>query len=140
MTEYPVYTGMKSAGPALLQWLGLVAAVVALPIFILGGFSLLGYVVGVLLFAANRAGAILLDRLARGKMQVTAVGITGMGFISRAWITFGLLFAFAEWGSKDAAVPAAISFLVYFTVDTMARSIAHVAAGGLKKNQTQETA
>ena len=139
MTEpYPVYTGMKSAGPRFLPWLGFAVALVALPVFALTGLSLHGWAVGVVLFAANRAVAVGIDRIARGKMQVTAVGITGMGFISRGWITFGILFAYAELVDRRAGVVGAISFLVYFTVDMLVRSLAHVAGGGIKKHP-QET-
>jgi hypothetical protein len=139
LTEtYPVYTGMKSAGPRFVPWLGFGVALLALPVFALTGLSLHGWAVGAVLFAANRAVAVGIDRIARGKMQVTAVGITGMGFISRGWITFGILFAYASWVDKTAGVVGAISFLVYFTVDMLVRSLAHVAGGGIKKHP-QET-
>jgi hypothetical protein len=138
-TEYPVYTGMKTAGPALVQWLGFVVAAIALPVFLIGGLSLEGYAVGLVLFAANRLSAVLIDRLARGKMQVTAVGISGMGFMSRAWISFGLLIAYAELVSRNAAVVGAISFLVYFTVDMLARALSQVAGSGVRGAPPQET-
>jgi hypothetical protein len=137
--NYPVYTGMKSAGPAAVRWLGFIAAALLLPLFLVMGWSLGGYVLGLALFTVNRGAALLIDRLARGKMQVTAVGITGMGFISRGWITFGILFAYAQFVDKHVGVVAAVTFLIYFTIDTLARSLAHVAGGGLKK-KPQETA
>jgi hypothetical protein len=133
--NYPVYTGMKTKGPAIVGYLGFVAVAIALPVFLVAGWTLEGYLVGAVLFTANRLGAILTDRLARGKMQVTAVGITGMGFISRAWITFGLLFAYAEFVSRPAGLAGAISFLVYFTIDITARSLAQAAGGGPRRNQ-----
>jgi hypothetical protein len=130
--NYPVYTGMKRRGPALVEHLGFIAMALGLPVFLLLGLGLHGYLVGAVLFAANRIAGILTDRLARGKMQVTAVGITGIGFLSRAWITFGLLFVYAEFVSRSAGVTGAVSFLAYFTVDIAARSLAHVAGGGLR--------
>ena len=128
--SYPVYTGMKSAGPSFIQWLGFVVCALALPLFLIAGWSLGGWALGAGLFAANRGSAIAIDRIARGKMQVTAVGISGMGFISRAWITFGLLFAFAHFFDKHVGIVAALSFLVYFTIDTLARTLTFVAARG----------
>ncbi len=132
--SYPVYTGMKRKGPAIVDWLGAIACVVALPLFLLASLSLGGYLLGVALFAANRLSAWAIDRVAQGKMQVTAVGISGMGFISRAWITFGILLAYAHFADRHVAVAAALSFLVYFTIDMLARSLAHVAAGGAQNN------
>ena len=131
----PVYTATKSGGPAIVPWLGFVVAALALPVFLLAGWSLPGYALGVAIFAANRGAAILIDRLARGKTQVSAVGITGIGFISRGWLTFGVLFAVAQFGDRHVGVVAALSFLVYFTVDTLARSLAHVAGGGISKHR-----
>jgi len=138
--SYPVYTGMRSAGPAFLQWSAFALVAAALPLFLVAGWPLAGWALGAALFAGNRLAAVLLDRFARGKMQVTAVGITGMGFISRGWITFGILFAWAEFVAKHAAVAAAVSFLVYFTIDMVVRSLAHVAAGTLRKGSPEEVA
>ena len=131
--NYPVYTGMRSAGPQFLQWIAFVLVALALPLFVVAGWTLAGWALGAALFAVNRFSAMLLDRFARGKMEVTAVGITGIGFISRGWITFGILFAWAEFVSRPAAIAAAITFLVYFTADLLIRSLTHVAAGALRK-------
>lgn len=128
--SYPVYTGVRLAGPRFIPWLGAVAAAVALPVFVLADWPLGGWALGAGLFAANRLSAVLLDRLARGKMQVTAVGIVGMGFIGRAWISFGLLFLFAQFVDRRIGVYGAVSFLVYFTVDMLARTLAQLVARG----------
>ena len=58
------------------------SACIALPIFLLGDFPLAGWAVGVGLFAVNFArGRKAIDWVARGKSQVTAVGISGIGFL-----------------------------------------------------------
>lgn len=130
MTDYPVYTGMRSAGPALLtRGAGFIAALVVLPVFLVAGFTLAGWALGTGIFVINWLGALAIDRLARGKMQVTAVGITGVGLISRAWITFGGLFVFAQLVDEHVGVVGAIVFLIAFTVDFLARTIAHTMAG-----------
>ena len=134
----PVYSGARYAGPTALQYLPFAFCALALPIFIIGGFPLGGWLFGVVLFAVNFFGAKAIDWVARGKSQVTAVGVSGIGFISRAWLSFGALFLFAEFGDKDMAVAAAISFLVYFTVDLLVRSILHSMARST--GTTQETA
>ena len=129
MIEYPVYRGMRSAGPPIIsRGAGFLAAIVVLPVFLLSGQPFAGYLLGVGLFAANWLAALGLDRLARGKMQVTAVGITGLGLISRAWVTFGALFVFAKLVDSTVGVDGAIVFLVLFTVDFLARTISHTVA------------
>jgi hypothetical protein len=129
MSEYPVYQGMRSAGPPIIsRGAGFLAAIVVLPVFLLSGQPFAGYLLGVGLFAANWLAALGLDRIARGKMQVTAVGITGLGLISRAWVTFGALFVFAKLVDSTVGVVGAIVFLVLFTVDFLARTISHTVA------------
>jgi hypothetical protein len=128
-SEYPVYTGMNSAGPPILaRGAGFLAAIVVLPVFFVTDLPFGGYVLGVGLFAANWLAALGLDRIARGKMQVTAVGITGLGLISRAWVTFGALFVFAKLVDSRVGVVGAVVFLVLFTVDFLARTISHTVA------------
>jgi hypothetical protein len=126
---------MKTAGPAFVRFLGFGACLLALPLFLAAGWTLGGWALGVALFAANFVAYQLADRLARGKGEVTAVGITGISLLSRAWITIGVLFLFAELVDKHAGLVAGVSFAVYFTVDFLVRSIGHVAGGGITKTQ-----
>lgn len=139
MTDYPVYTGMQSAGPPILsRGAGFIAAIVSLPIYLVAGFDILGWALGVAVFAINWLAALGIDRLARGKMQVTAVGITGIGLISRAWITFGGLFIFAKVVDEDIGVAGAIVFLIFFTADFLARAISHTAARPPARPESKE--
>ena len=135
----PIYSGARYAGPPALQFIPFVACLIALPVFLLGDFPLAGWVVGVALFAVNFAGAKVIDWVARGKSQVTAVGVSGIGFLSRAWLSFGALFLIAHFGDRDVAVAAAVTFLAYFTVDLLVRSILHSIARQAA-SPTQETA
>ena len=128
--SYPVYHGTRLAGPAHLQWLGLAVAIVALPIFLAAGWSVGGWAVGVGFFLANKLAALAIDRIARGKGEVTAVGLTGMGLISRAWITFGALFVVAKLWDREIGLAAAVVFLVCFTVDFVVRAVTQVIARG----------
>jgi hypothetical protein len=141
MTDYPVYTGMKSAGPPILaRGAGFIAALVILPFYLMAGFAFAGWAFGVGVFTVNWLAAIGIDRLARGKMQVTAVGITGLGLISRAWITFGGLFIFAKVVDEDIGVVGAIVFLIMFTADFLARAISQTAARSSSRADSKENA
>jgi hypothetical protein len=139
MTEYPVYTGMRSAGPTILaRGAGFIAALVLLPIFLIAGFSVAGWAFGVGIFTLNWLAAVGIDRIARGKMQVTAVGITGIGLISRTWITFGGFFIFAKLVDEHIGVVGAVVFLIVFTVDFLARAISHTMARSPASPDTKE--
>jgi|tagenome__1003787_1003787.scaffolds.fasta_scaffold20284453_2 hypothetical protein len=138
-SEYPVYRGMRTAGPVLLaRGAGFIVGALLLPIYALVGVSLAGWAVGMGLFAANWAAALGIDRFARGKMQVTAVGITGVGLVSRTWITFGALMVFAKMVDAHVGVVAAITFLIVFTVDFLARTISQTAARHLNRPTEKE--
>ncbi|MGA0122270.1 MAG: hypothetical protein ACO3KD_04590, partial [Gaiellales bacterium] len=63
---------------------------------------------------------------ARGRGLVIQVGIVGVSLLSRAWLTFGALFVIAWTWDRELGVAAAAAFLVYFTVDMIARGISHV--------------
>jgi len=139
MSEYPVYRGMRTAGPVLLaRGAGFIMGLLLLPIYALIGVSLAGWAVGMGLFAANWAAALGIDCFARGKMQVTAVGITGVGLVSRTWITFGALFVFAKFVDPHIGVVAAITFLIAFTADLLARTISQTAARHLNRPTEKE--
>ena len=111
-----------------------------LPFYLLAGFAFAGWAFGVGVFTVNWLAAIGIDRLARGKMQVTAVGITGLGLISRAWITFGGLFIFAKVVDEDIGVVGAIVFLIIFTADFLARAISQTAARSSSRADSKENA
>jgi hypothetical protein len=127
-SSYPVYDGLRAAGPTVVQWLGFAAAPVVLLLVWAVGLPLEGFAWGLALFAVNRLVAFLTDRAARGKLEVTAVGITGMGFITRAWVSVALLFALTRLTSDEVGMTAAVTFLALFTVDLGARSLAHLLA------------
>lgn len=125
---YPVYRGLRTSGPPVVQWLGFAVAPLVLAVVWAVGLPLAGFGWGLGLFALNRLVATLTDRAARGKMEVTAVGITGVGFISRAWISVVLLFVLTRVATEEVALTAAVAFLALFTTDILARSLAHLLA------------
>ena len=67
--------------PALV---GTAAVVLALPIFLLAGFPLAGWLVGAGLWALAQAVGTLLARLPLGAVNVAASGVVGFGMMVRA--------------------------------------------------------
>lgn len=109
-----------------LRFAAIVPCLLALPVFLLAGWDLAAWALSAVLLVANMAVALGADLFARGRSQVMAVGIVGVSLISRAWLTFGALFVIAWTVDRELGVAAAAAFLVYFTVDMVARSVSHV--------------
>lgn len=109
-----------------LRFAAVVPCLIALPIFWAAGWGLAAWGLSAGLLALNIALAAAFDVAGRGRGQVTIVGLMGVSLLLRAWLTFGILFAVAWWGDRQLAVAAAAAFLLYFTVDMVGRSVAHV--------------
>ncbi len=109
-----------------LRLAAVVPCLIALPVFWLAGWGLDAWGLSAGLLALNIALAASFDLAGRGRGQVTIVGLMGVSLLLRAWLTFGILFAVAWWGDRELAVAAAAAFLLYFTVDMVGRSVAHV--------------
>jgi hypothetical protein len=109
-----------------LRFAAVVPCLIALPIFWAAGWGLAAWGLSAGLLALNIALAAAFDLAGRGRGQVTIVGLMGVSLLLRAWLTFGILFAVAWWGDRQLAVAAAAAFLLYFTVDMVGRSVAHV--------------
>lgn len=109
-----------------LRLAAVVPCLIALPVFWLAGWGLDAWGLSAGLLALNIALAAAFDLAGRGRGQVTIVGLMGVSLLLRAWLTFGILFAVAWWGDRQLAVAAAAAFLLYFTVDMVGRSVAHV--------------
>jgi hypothetical protein len=111
------------------KYVDLLVLAAALAVFLLGGFSLLGYTVGAVAWlvqrgmqalAGKRAGA----ELAAGNRQ-RAMGILAATTLGRVWLmaTAVLLVGLAE---REAGLGAAILVLVLFTVSFAAQGLAHL--------------
>lgn len=109
-----------------IRFIAVVPCLLALPVFLLAGWSLWAWALAAALLAFNILIALGFDLLGRGRPQVTAVGLSGVSLIVRAWLTFGTLFVIAWRVDRETAVVAAGAFLIYFTVDMAGRSVSHV--------------
>lgn len=122
MTATPTRTRAALA----VRFVAIVPCLLALPIFLGFGLSMQAWLLAAVLLAFNILVALGFEWIARGRPQVTAVGLTGMSLLVRAWLTFGALFAYAWLVDRQVAVVAAVAFLIYFTVDMAGRSISHI--------------
>jgi hypothetical protein len=118
--------GPTSATPrpviAIASGIGLIVAVLCLPVVLLMGGPLNGWVLGVVLWSANWWLQLWTYKLAINASPTTAVGMSGLSFISRAWLTAIVLFVIALRYDEEIALTAGGIFLVAFTCDLAGRT------------------
>jgi hypothetical protein len=111
------------------KYVDLLLLAVALAVFLIGGFPLLGYAVGAGSWLVQRGIEVLATRranaeLAAGNRQ-KAMGIVAATTLGRVWLmaTAVLLVGLAE---REAGLSAALLVLVLFTVGFAAKGLAHL--------------
>ena len=101
---------------------------------LLGG-PLNGWVLGVALWAANWSLQLLTGKLVMNTSATAAVGLSGLSFISRAWLVAIVLFVIALNYDEQIGLTAGAVFLVAFTCDLVGRTILFA----LRERATQDT-
>ena len=103
--------------------IGIIVAVLTLPLVLLMGGPLNGWILGVLLWSVNWWLQLLTGRLVAESNPTTAVGLAGLSFISRAWLTAIILFVIALKYDEQIGLTAGVIFLVAFTCDLGGRTV-----------------
>ena len=116
--------------PAWVRYLDLVLAAVALPVFLLAGFPILGWVAGAGIWLVQRGLQIFLERRAEASTDPrTVVGLLTGSMIGRGWLValtiFGVGLADNDAGLA-AAVLVVLLFTAYFTVQMIVRSLSRI--------------
>jgi hypothetical protein len=119
---------------ALASGIGVIAAVLCLPVVLLAGGPLNGWIVGVALWSANWGLQILTAKIALNSTATAAVGMSGISFISRAWLVAIILFVIALRYDESVGLAAAGVFLVAFTCDLVGRTMLFVIAQNARKD------
>jgi hypothetical protein len=120
---------------AIVSAIGIIVAVLTLPIVLLVGGPLNGWVLGVVLWAANWSIQLLTAKLVVNVSPTAAVGLSGVSFISRAWLVAIVLFVIALNYDEQIGLTAGAVFLVAFTCDLIGRTILFA----LKQRATRDT-
>ena len=108
---------------AIASSIGLIVAFLTLPFVLLMGGPLNGWILGVVLWSANWWLQLLTGRLVADANPTTAVGLAGLSFISRAWLTAIILFVIALRYDEEIGLTAGVVFLVAFTCDLGGRTV-----------------
>jgi len=114
-----------------LRYLDLVVLALALPVFLVAGWPMLGYAVGGGIWLVQRGLQAYLTRKAADKSDVkTSVGILAGSIVGRGWLVALTIFAVGL-VDNDAGLAAAVLvialFTVYFTVNMILRPIENAA-------------
>jgi len=99
----------------ILRYLDLVLLALALPVFLVSDFPMLGYAAGALAWLSQRAIQVVLDRKARAADDVRRVaGLVAGSMIGRGWLAAVIIFG-AGMIDNDAGLAAAVMVVVLFT-------------------------
>jgi hypothetical protein len=98
-----------------IRYFDIVLLILALPVFLIGGLPMLGYVAGGGIWIVQRAIQIYANRKAvEADDPRTTVGIAAGSMIGRAWLVALTIFA-AGLNDEDAGLAAAVLVIVLFT-------------------------
>jgi hypothetical protein len=111
------------------KYVDLLLLAAGLVVFLLGGFPMLGYVVGAACWLAQRAIQIVATRrtqseLAAGNRQ-RAMGILAATTLGRVWLMATVVLVVGL-GNREVGLAAAVLVLVLFTASFAAQGIAHL--------------
>jgi hypothetical protein len=111
------------------KYVDLLALLVALAVFLLGGFPLLGFAVAAAVWLLQRGIQVLAQRrmkqeLAAGNRQ-KAMGFVAGSTLGRVWLmaTAVLLVGIAE---RESGLAAAVLLLALFTISFAAQGLSHL--------------
>jgi hypothetical protein len=133
----PPPPALPQAAAFLASGIGIIVAVLSLPVVLVLDGPIAGWVMGVVLWSLNWGGQILTTRVSRYANATTAVGMSGISFISRAWLTAIVLFIIALKYDETVGLVAAAVFLVAFTLDLAGRTVLF-AVGQQQRKETSE--
>jgi hypothetical protein len=101
---------------SFLLYLDLFALALALPVFLVAGFSMVGYAVAAAAWIIQRLVRELVQRRAEAATDVRAsVGLTAASMLIRGWLVAFALFAVGL-SNNEAGLAAAVLFLFLFSI------------------------
>lgn len=122
---------------ALLSGIGLIVGVLTLPVVLVAGGHWSGWFIGFLLWCINWGIANAAARWTFGLSATAAVGMSGVSFIARAWLTALVLFVIALRYSEEAGLIAAGVFITCFTFDLLGRTALYAQRSRVPKGAAQ---
>ncbi len=109
----------------------------ALPVVLLAGGDWSGWFIGYVLWIINWGIANAMAKYSFGMSATAAVGMSGVSFIARAWLTALVLFVIALRYSEEAGLIAAGVFITCFTFDLLGRTALYAQRSRAPKGAPQ---
>lgn len=109
---------LRSPEPmAVLRYLDLALAAIALPVFLIAGLPLGGWITGAGLYVLQRGiGEYTTRRAAASQDARTTVGLLAGSMIGRGWLVALTIFAVGAAAGSKVGLSAAVLFIALFTV------------------------
>lgn len=109
---------LRSPEPmVVLRYLDLALAAIALPVFLVAGLPLGGWITGAGLYALQRGiGEWTTRRAAASQDARTTVGLMAGSMIGRGWLVALTIFAVGAAAGSKVGLSAAVLFIALFTV------------------------
>jgi hypothetical protein len=110
--------------PGWVRYLDFVALALALPLFLLAGFPIAGYLAGGGAWVVQRAAQLLMQRRAEASDDPRVVaGWTAGSMIARGWFCAFAIVGIGRAEGDDAGLAAGVLVIALFTVYFMVRMI-----------------
>ena len=101
----------------VVRYFDFVVLALALPVFIVAGFPILGYITAAAAWVGQRAiQTFTTRRAAASRDPRTVVGLMAGSMIGRGWLVAAAIFTVGVADSSKAGLAAAVLFIVLFTV------------------------
>jgi hypothetical protein len=120
----PTWTEPRDAPPALLPAVaGAFVVLLALPVFLVAGWRIEGWLLGAILWAGSEAFGAILTRLQAKTGNLAAAGVVAFGMLFRAIAVMAVVFAVAvsdKWLGLAAALVYAAGYSAAFGLQLVA--------------------
>ena len=121
------------------KYVDLLALALALPVFLVAGFSMLGYAVAAAVWLVQRAVQSLAARrakeeLAHGERQ-RAMGIVAGSGLGRVWLMAAVVLVVGLAIEREAGLAAAVLVVVLFTISLAAQGYRQLFGDGANRAQ-----
>ena len=120
----------RSTDTDMLRNLDLIALLVALPVFVLIGAPIIGYVVVAAAWIIGRVGMELADRRRKQALsdgnRNAALGVTAFATMGRVWLLAGAILLVGLLAEREAGLAAALLALALVTFHLAAQFAGHI--------------
>lgn len=118
----------------LLRYLDLVVLAAALPLFVLAGFPIAGYVGSAIAWLAQRGvSGLAASRIAAGTDRKTALGIIGGSIVARLWLVTLAILLVGLAVSDEAGLAAALLAAALVTVNLAGEAVLRLGTGAQRR-------